>query len=122
VLLAEDEHAIRSTFSRFLQKEGHRVLEAPDGQAALELFQEHAEAVGLVITDAMMPRMSGIELSRRVLEQRPELPIILISGYVSRELPELPATDRIRLLHKPFDLAELHEVVREMTGSNGKPR
>lgn len=117
VLLAEDEAAIRRTFQRFLEGEGHRVLSAGDGRAALELFEEAPDDVGILVTDAMMPRMSGIELSRRVLERRPDLPVLLISGYVSRELPELPREGRIHLLHKPFDLAELREAVARMTTS-----
>ncbi len=119
ILLAEDEQAIRETFRRFLEREGHRVRAAADGAEAWEIFQEAPDRPALILTDAMMPRMSGIELSRRILERRPDLPVILISGYVSRELPELPRAERVRLLHKPFDLADLRQVVAEMTRKSG---
>lgn len=88
---------------------GHQVMEAGSAQAALEIF-DRGEAIDLLITDNRMPGMSGAALIERVREERPALPILLVTGYANRG--EGIAAD-IGLLPKPFREAGLLTAVRE---------
>jgi two-component system, cell cycle sensor histidine kinase and response regulator CckA len=86
VLLVEDEPSVRTLARKILEREGYRVVEAGDGEEALRKLEEQPETTDLVLTDVVMPRMSGIELAERLGEARPELPVIFMSGYSDRPL------------------------------------
>jgi signal transduction histidine kinase/CheY-like chemotaxis protein len=83
VLLVEDDPAVRDLALGTLREDGHEVLEAEDGRAALLLWEQHADRVDLVVTDVMLPRMSGRALVDRLRLFRPELPALFLSGYTS---------------------------------------
>jgi two-component system, cell cycle sensor histidine kinase and response regulator CckA len=102
VLLAEDEPAVRQLARRVLARAGYTVLEAEDGQAALETAERASPALDLLLTDLIMPRMGGRELARRLREERPTLRVLYMSGYADsdREL-ELSSTEAF--LEKPFN-------------------
>jgi two-component system chemotaxis sensor kinase CheA len=87
VLLAEDSDFFRAQVVRFLEEGGHTVLAAPDGQAAWELLLANLEKVSLVVTDIEMPRMTGIDLARRIRgdERTAKLPIIALSSLAGDE-------------------------------------
>jgi nitrogen-specific signal transduction histidine kinase len=114
VLLVEDEEGVRKLARSILQRNGYRVLEATDSAHALLLAREHA-AIDLLLTDVVMPQMSGAEIATRVLAQRPGLKLLYMSGY----------TDNAVVLHgvlrseaafvqKPFTPAVLLSKVREV--------
>ena len=87
-----------------LQQAGYSVIEAASGPEALALFQQNETSIALVVSDVQMPGMSGVDLVECLLERRPELPIIFVSGY-SDVLPQ-----RMRgfsFVPKPFRLDEL---------------
>ena len=112
VLLADDEEAIRWLGRRFLEADGWTVLEAEDGDDALELIETHPGRLSLVITDLNMPRVSGRELAEVLSVFRPGLPVLGITGFLSavshdRRLPILP---------KPFTAGSLLQAVRMATG------
>jgi PAS domain S-box-containing protein len=86
VLLAEDEEGVREVVGRMLERMGFRVLPAEDGIAALEALDQNDHAVTVVLLDVSMPRMGGSETLRRIHERRPELPVILMSGYTEQEV------------------------------------
>jgi signal transduction histidine kinase len=110
VLLVDDDEAVRTTTADVLVGLGYAVQQAADGPAALELLN-HAVTVDVVLTDVVMPGMSGPELARRVLAVRPRVPIIFISGYAE---PEGLAGESLgRLVRKPFRAAELQEQIEE---------
>ncbi len=107
VLAVDDDVLIRMNISAMLEDMGHEVYEAGSGEAALEILQQHPD-IELLITDQAMPNMTGTELIQHAAHQRPELPIILATGY--GELPTDLVT-RIVKLGKPFDERELAQAI-----------
>jgi PAS domain S-box-containing protein len=106
-LLVEDDPLVRAMAARGLVDAGYTVLEASHGRAALELVRSHEGRLDIVITDIGMPEMDGYELSRRLHEERPELPVLFMSGYGE--------VDNVNpLLRKPFEPDVLVQKVSEM--------
>jgi CheY-like chemotaxis protein len=109
ILLVEDEEVVRQLTRDLLAREGYDVVVAAEGEEALELARE--QTFDLVITDMVMPNLSGKIVAARLLEQRPDLPIIFISGYAHDVLGGgLGATEAF--LQKPFSAQELWAAVR----------
>ncbi len=120
VLVAEDEEGARDLIRVVLAREGYRVVVARDGREALSLLKEGRERFDLLITDIVMPGLSGLELADRARELYPSLPTLFMSGYVDASLqgPE-GAPSGLRLLAKPFRPAELRTRVRELLPTVG---
>jgi CheY-like chemotaxis protein len=112
VLVAEDEDAVRTMVRRVLEDHGYSVLTAANGTEALDVARHHADSVDLLVSDVVMPGMSGAALAAALRELRPGLPVILMSGYAeptaSRE-----ALDTASYLQKPFSPRVLAETVRD---------
>jgi PAS domain S-box-containing protein len=108
VLVAEDEPMLRRLSRECLRSLGFDAIVAEDGERALQLFDQYAEQLVLVVLDLTMPKLSGIEARRRIRERTARLPILCTSGYsselVASELASDPATG---FLAKPYSLAEL---------------
>ncbi len=103
VLLVEDESAVRRIAALALRRAGHRVLEAADASAALRVAESGADELDLLVTDVVMPGMGGRALAARLREQRPDLPVLFVSGYTEDEaLRREVATLRAAFLPKPF--------------------
>jgi len=117
-VVAEDEEGVRAWLCRALRKLGYTVLEAGDGRKALRLITEQGAAPDLVLADAVMPGMSGIELRQRLAAIRPELPVLFISAYSMDELTRrgMVAEDST-ILPKPPDLPELAAGIRRLLDS-----
>jgi CheY-like chemotaxis protein len=114
VLVVEDDPLVRAMAVRGLVEAGYDVLEADHGGAALEAIRSHAGRVDLVITDVGMPEMDGYELARQLREERPDLPVLYMSGYGD--------VDSVGpLLRKPFAPDVLVRKADEMIGSMGRP-
>jgi CheY-like chemotaxis protein len=109
ILIAEDEEEIRAVLREILRREGHMVLEAATGREALRLF-EHT-LIDLIVTDLAMPERSGIELSKVVRARRPDLPIIMVTGY-AETLDEESARLVTSVVPKPFTGEQLLHAVR----------
>jgi two-component system cell cycle sensor histidine kinase/response regulator CckA len=123
VLLAEDEAMVRGLVLRVLRRYGYTVLEARDGQEAVDLAEQHEGHIDLLLTDVVMPRLSGPELARRVLPLRPGLKVLYMSGYVDRALGNRGRLDPdSAFLQKPFTPDQLAAKVREVLGSVGIDR
>ncbi|MEQ8735050.1 MAG: PAS domain-containing protein [Rhodospirillaceae bacterium] len=121
VLLVEDEDAVRVFAARALKNKGYDVLEARTGEQAMEMLQE-GTPLDLLITDMMMPGMDGGTLARFVRVERPEVRIILISGY-SEEVARGDVVDSpdIHFLPKPFSLGQLATKVKDvLAGPSGQ--
>ena len=107
ILLVEDEEIVREFIREVLEAEGYMVVPSGDGQNALELFLGRFSNVDMVITDLMLPLMSGRELAEKILEVRPEAPILYISGHTNDEvvrreiLPPGPSSCKSRSGRKP---------------------
>jgi CheY-like chemotaxis protein len=112
LLFVEDDAAVRRIGEYILRERGYRVLSAPDGPAALRLANEHAGPIHLLITDVVLPRMSGPELARRALEQRPGLRVLYTSGYAGDSVVQGSEEARSAFLPKPYVLDTLLSKVR----------
>jgi two-component system cell cycle sensor histidine kinase/response regulator CckA len=114
ILVVEDEEAVRNLAVRVLGQHGYTVIEARNGVQALALIEEKAPSVNLVLTDVVMPEMSGLELSRRLVTVRPDVPVLFMSGYAEAEKlqPEIHEANA-PFLQKPFSPESLVLRVRE---------
>jgi PAS domain S-box-containing protein len=121
VLLVEDEDTVRSLAREVLVRRGYRVIEARDGVEALELLEDGAAGVALVVSDLIMPRMGGVELGRRLRERRPVLPVLLMSGYADGAgVQALREEVGRQFLKKPFTPEALASAVRQaLDGAEG---
>jgi two-component system cell cycle sensor histidine kinase/response regulator CckA len=119
VLLAEDEEVVRRLARDILSENGYRVLEAANGREALLLSEAHRGEIHLLLTDVIMPKMSGRELAERVRPLRPDLRILYMSGYVDDAILRHDVLeDRVPFLQKPFTAEELARKVREVLDTN----
>ena len=114
ILVVEDENAVRTWVVRLLRELGYTVLEATNGVDALRLIVEQTTAVQLVLSDVVMPGMNGAELRTRLAERRPDLPVLLMSGFAADELIRQGLVARgTAVLQKPFTGVDLAHRVRE---------
>jgi PAS domain S-box-containing protein len=115
VLLAEDADPLRAVARQILKRNGYTVLEAPDGKAALDKAAEHDGPIHLLITDVIMPEMSGRQLAERLRERRPELKVLFVSGYTDNAIIRHGVLEPgIAFLQKPFSPESLARKVREV--------
>src|ERR1700676_3021041 len=104
VLLADDELVVRSLAQSILTRAGYRVLNAVDGEHALEVSRGYAGPIDVLLTDVKMPKMDGVELSTHILKERPGIKIVLMSGKESGEL--MVRGQKRQFLRKPFSAKE----------------
>jgi len=118
VLLVEDESGVRTVVRRVLVDAGYRVVEAPDGRGALEIWQARHAAFQLLITDLVMPGdVTGAELLKRLLSENPRLRAIVTSGYaLELDIPHA-LQERISVLPKPYVPDQLLAAVRQTLGA-----
>jgi two-component system, cell cycle sensor histidine kinase and response regulator CckA len=109
ILIAEDEPAVRSLFARALRLRGYRVLEAANGAEAVVLAESQGQPFHLLLTDVVMPKLSGPELAASLLGRGLARRVIYMTGY--SDLP-LTVDERSTVLHKPFSLTVLTDAVR----------
>jgi PAS domain S-box-containing protein len=116
ILLVEDEESVRDFANKALERQGYVVLEARHGRDALLRLAEHAGPIHLVITDMVMPEMSGGELARRLASERPEVPVLFMSTYSDGEIAQRGIGANSAHLRKPFTSDVLARKVREVLG------
>jgi CheY-like chemotaxis protein len=115
ILLVEDEDAVRALVRSVLREKGYRVLEASRGEEALELSELYSGQIDLLVTDVVMPRMSGRELARRMVNVRPYIKVLYISGYADDVVWYQGGVDSGgAFLQKPFSPEALARKVREV--------
>jgi CheY-like chemotaxis protein len=115
VLVVEDEDAVRTLMRLTLEARGYRVLGAASPNEALELVARHPGSIPLVVTDVIMPGMSGGELAERLAALRPEIRVIFVSGYTDDTIAHQGVLDPgVHFLQKPFTLDGLARKVREV--------
>jgi two-component system cell cycle sensor histidine kinase/response regulator CckA len=115
ILLVEDDDAVRDLCRRALVAQGYRVLEASNGEQALELAEEHGGPIHLLLTDVVMPGINGRELAERLGATRPDAALLFVSGYTEDVMVHRGAQEAdIPFLQKPFTPAGLLGKVREV--------
>jgi CheY-like chemotaxis protein len=120
ILLVEDDPVVRHVVRLLLELEGDSVLEAKDGEDALNILDGYRGALDLLLTDVMMPGLSGAEVCDRVREGRPGLPTLFISGfYPEAVFPDQRLPEGSAFLAKPFMPEELIDAVDGLLGAVG---
>lgn len=120
ILLAEDDESIRALAGDALTAMGYRVLTAKDGLEAARVAAEHSEPIDLLLTDVVMPGLSGPELAARLSGERPGLRVLFMSGYAEPQFAAQVGLGRPRaLLQKPFALRDLGRQVRAVLDASG---
>lgn len=113
ILVVEDEAALRMLVVDALESFGFSVLEAPDGDTALDIIRG-APGICLLLSDIKMPGTDGYGLAKAALALRPGLKVMLMTGYSSEPPPAYLAGQRIEILHKPFDLDVLADKIKTL--------
>jgi len=108
VLLADDEPDVRRVASRMLKKMGFEVMLAHDGIEAVEVFMDNTDIIDMIVLDLTMPRLGGKEALRRIREIKPDIPVLLSSGYSESKVP----TESAGFIQKPYTLSGFREALR----------
>lgn len=114
VLVADDEDGARGVIGEYLREMGYRVLEAVDGVDAVKLYRKRGEDVDLILMDVVMPRMNGVEASRKILNINPQARILYITGHARGYVQGEAFDDEgvMGVIHKPFSLKEIDRKVK----------
>mgnify|MGYP005831660567 CR=1 FL=1 len=122
ILVAEDEPMVRNLVGTLLQNQGYHVLCAGNGPEALRLSDEHSGAIDLLLTDMVMPGMSGPELARELTARRPSLRVLYMSGYTEYAVVDQGVLEKVQsFIWKPFTNAALAQKVREVLDNPAPP-
>lgn len=113
ILVAEDERPVRTIVARILRRAGYQVLEARDGQHAVDTFRENQDRVALIILDAVMPNMSGGDALTEIRKLSPQVPAVMSSGYSDILASNKELAPGTAFLGKPYEPGDLLRTVRE---------
>jgi len=117
ILLVEDEPAVRRSTAEFLRLHGYNIIEARDGVDALTLASGH-NTIDLVVTDVVMPRMSGGTLAKEIAKVRPHARFLFVSGYAGKTILDHKVVDlETNFLQKPYTLRQLSSKIRNALNS-----
>jgi DNA-binding NtrC family response regulator len=113
--VVEDEDAVRSLICHTLRKSGYKILEAANGLRAMEVSQNHSDPIHLLLTDTVMPHMSGSQLAQLMVKARPTLRVLYVSGYTDDSIIRHGVMrESTAFLQKPFSNHVLVSTVREV--------
>jgi signal transduction histidine kinase/CheY-like chemotaxis protein len=123
ILLVDDSSSLRKMIQGILSRKGYSVMEAEDGDRALELSRSYAGVIHLLITDVVMPHMGGTQLAGQIMQERPDIPVIFLSGYAADKYP-IPehAPGRIATIGKPCSVDALLHSVRRILDETKAPQ
>jgi PAS domain S-box-containing protein len=114
VLLVEDEDSVRELVRETLLSRGYKVLEAENGEAGLRISEAHPEKIDILVTDVVMPGIGGRELARKLVQARPGLKVLYLSGYTEDAIVQGTPEPGTAFLQKPFTLQRLAGKIREI--------
>jgi two-component system, cell cycle sensor histidine kinase and response regulator CckA len=115
ILLVEDEEMVRQFTKTLLEKSGYTVIGVPGGREALAVIESHKCGFAMLVTDVVMPQMSGRELARKLMQARPEVKVLFVSGYTGNAIVHRGMLDPgIDFMQKPFESREFLAKVREI--------
>jgi two-component system, cell cycle sensor histidine kinase and response regulator CckA len=117
--VAEDEEFVRHLLKATLSRAGYRLIFAEDGEEAFRKFKKHQDAISLVISDMVMPKMNGRVLYEEICKINPSIKMIIISGF-SADIVNCDGMpkDQVRFITKPFSKKALFEVIKSILGNN----
>lgn len=121
VLVVDDEPSVRALAVRALNDAGYQTIEAPDGREAWFLLRHGDARVDLVLTDVVMPHLTGYELAALIRGNLPHVPVILLSAYDSADLQERGMDPIPELISKPFAIEDLVRRVQTVLSEPGGP-
>ncbi|MGB9625390.1 MAG: hybrid sensor histidine kinase/response regulator [Phycisphaerae bacterium] len=121
ILIAEDDEQVRSIMTSALRAAGYQVLAVGDGTALLEAFEQNRPHVRLIVTDAEMPRQSGLAAVRRLREEGADVPVVLVTGSVETSI-EGQVDERTALLRKPYPMSALLSLISQRLPASPGPR
>jgi len=122
ILLVEDEESVRRLSVQILKRQGYKVLEASCGNDALVLSKEHKEPIHIMLTDVVMPRMSGPELASQLRPTHPTMKVLYMSGYTDNTIVNHGVLEEgINYIQKPFTVDSLTKRVREVLDKDSIP-
>ncbi len=114
ILFVEDEAAVRGIAARLLRQRGYDVIEAADGEEALELAEQHAGTIDMMISDVIMPGLDGPALLKKARQYLGDAPVLFISGYAESDFSDLLQDEvGVSFLPKPLDIKTLAERVKQ---------
>jgi CheY-like chemotaxis protein len=116
ILLVDDDHLVRETYSKLLQELGYIVITASDGAQAVKIYREQKDHIALVILDLIMPVMDGEEAYQALCHIDPEVPVVFCSGYTPSTTEDFLAQGVAELIRKPFELEELSKCIAKVLG------
>jgi two-component system cell cycle sensor histidine kinase/response regulator CckA len=114
ILLVDDHELVLRAMHTYLEKRGYNVLEAHDGEEALLLAECFPSMIQVLVTDLVMARMNGRELARRLMPLRPEMQVIMMSGFPDEIMAQQEMTPQIPILAKPFLPKRLLTVIEDV--------
>ncbi|MCK4574312.1 MAG: response regulator, partial [candidate division Zixibacteria bacterium] len=126
ILVVDDDEVTRRAFGDTLEYHGYRALITENGEQALQALQDNADEISLVILDLFMPDMSGREVYQQISRLRPDMKVLISSGYpLDSDIQQLLTGDRVDFIGKPFKVEEFLSKIRSIsdeTGGIGQPR
>jgi DNA-binding NtrC family response regulator len=122
ILLVEDEEAVRKIAARTLSEEKYDVLEAGSAEEALLRCQSFGGRIDLVVTDVIMPGMSGLDLAENLQTERADAKVLFMSGYLEARNSDAEKLEKGEFLQKPFRPQTLLAKVHELLDDNHRPR
>jgi CheY-like chemotaxis protein len=118
ILVVEDDEELRRLCRKTFQKHGYRILEATNGEEALSIGKKHTEPIQLMLTDVVMPKMSGRQLAELIQQLRPDMKVLYMSGYAEDSIAHHGMLESgLAFLEKPFSPDGLLRKVREVLDS-----
>ena len=121
VLVVDDEEAVRRVCCAFVERAGFSSIEASNGEEALSLFKKHVDEISCVMLDLTMPHMDGISAFRKMKLIRPDIPVILCSGYDEQEATQHFAKEGLSgFLQKPFGLEDMKHKIGQVLKAPAK--
>lgn len=114
ILVVEDEPAVRSLVAFVLKSDGYALLLAGSADEAMRLSAAHPGRIDLLLTDASMPGRSGLDLASALVAERPDLAVVVMSGYTEETLDARGLVHGVVLVRKPFTPSELRQRVRDV--------
>ena len=115
ILLVDDEETILEVCTKMLQRLGYHVLEAIDGQRAIDIFEKEKDVIDIVLLDMRMPGMNGATVYNRLIQIQPDVKVILFSGFFeNQQIRRILKNENVDLIQKPVRLKQMSQKLESM--------